>query len=139
MPLSQGHYGVASTSGLAFQYGFPASSSTSFIWGNGTNLFSAIDTTCNPATDTTWRYLAATKSGSLITVYEDGVFKGSSSAGLVFGSYNFTIGQDTYNTDSNHRSFAGLIDDVGVLDHAPSNSEAGSSENPRVARVWART
>lgn len=123
VPLSQGHWGNPTSSGFAFQYGFPAASSIGFIWGRGTfNTFEFIDFNYNLTTDTVWHHLVATKQGNTITAYEDSVSAGSSSVGLLFGSYNFVIGQDAYNSG---RSFYGSIDDVRVFDYALTSAQVG--------------
>lgn len=115
VPVSQGH--DLSFNGFAFQYGYPISNSVGLIFGSGSGWKSA-PFNYSAATDTAWHHLAATKSGTTFTTYKDGVFQASTTSSIVYGSINFNIGRDTFNTDSNHRTWNGSIDDVRVYNRA---------------------
>ncbi len=126
--VSQGHWGAdpSADTGFAFQVDWPSPTNSIFIWGNNAGgahswqyLFFGVDL----EVELDWHHYAATKAGSTVKVFLDGSLVGTSSTGLVFNSYRFNIGRDTFNTDNNHRSFNGVIDDMYVYDHALSEAE----------------
>ena len=119
VPISQGH---GSMQGLAFQYGYPSQNSLSFIWGDG-SAWRHLDFDCLKS-DTTWHFLAATKDGNTISVFKDGnLHRQTSNYPLIFGSFNFNIGRDTHNTDTDHRCFSGNIDDIRIYNRALFQAE----------------
>jgi hypothetical protein len=122
VPISQGH-GAALITGFAFQVGYPYANDMVFIYGDG-GSWRNVSFNYSPRTDYTWHLLTVTKSGNTITTYKDGISQNESSAyTLNYGSNNFSIGRDTNNTDSNHRSFNGVIDDVRIYNRVFSSSE----------------
>lgn len=126
--VSQGHWGADSPydTGLAFQLGYPYSNNSVFIWGNnagGEHSWQYLFFDVNLRSDESWHHYAATKEGDTVRIYLDGSIKNTSTTGLVFSSYGFNIGRDTYNEDHNHRSFNGAIDDLYVYNRALSEAE----------------
>ena len=116
--VSQGHIG---DTGFAFQYGFPVSNETYLIWGdNAGGGWSLSNFNFDLEQDTDWHHFAITKSGNTITNYLDGVVTDTTTSNLVFGTFNFVIGQDTFNGG---RHFNGAIDDLYVFDRGLSGAE----------------
>ena len=122
VPISQGH-GTVGLTGFAFQYGYPVSTDLQLIIGEGA-AWKALSFSLNPATDLAWHHLVATKVGSVFKTYKDGVLQTTYTASFNgFGVYNFSIGEDTLNTDFNHRTWKGNIDEVRVYNRGLSASE----------------
>ncbi len=117
--VSQGHSGndPFADTGFAFQYGHPSSNVTSFISGNntgGSDSWSTLNYGIDLESDTDWHHYAMTYNGATTTIYLDGTEVASSNTGLVFNTYAFSIGHDTFNPG---RFFHGSIDDVQVYDN----------------------
>ncbi|MDD2657323.1 MAG: LamG domain-containing protein [Candidatus Pacebacteria bacterium] len=137
VPISQGH--VSNLTGFAFQVGYPSGNEMSFIYGDSA-AWRAVGFGYFPRTDYTWHFLSVTKSGNTITTYRDGAFYATSSAyPLVYGSINFSIGRDTFNTDSNHRAWNGNIDDVRIYNRALSAAEVAALYRSGAATIKAAT
>lgn len=121
-PLSRGHNGYT---GFALQFNFPASNSLSLIYGDG-GAWRGLDFSYNPNTDFNWHFLVITRTGNTLSIYKDNsLVTSSNSYAPSFGTFNLSIGQDTANTDSNHRRWYGLIDDVAIFSKVLSATEMG--------------
>jgi len=116
IPISQGH---ASFNGIAFQHGYPSATNMNLILGNGTG-WPGPYFGYNANTDFTWKHLVATKKGTTFTTYKDGIYMESASRVLIYGAFNFTIGQDTINAG---RFWNGLISSVSIYNRALSAEE----------------
>ena len=120
-PISQGH-GNGGCSGVVLQYGWPSATNLALAYGDGSG-WRSVGFGYNLAADTAWHFITATKSGSTMTTFKDGIpVAQNSSYTLVYGTYNLNIGRDYFNTDSNHRTFKGLIDEVRVSSVAHSSN-----------------
>lgn len=118
-PISQGHF---SFTGFAFQVGYPSTNDLRFVFGDSSNWRSA-SFSYAARTDKSWTMLCVTRTKNTIKTFRDGALVGSSSFNIVLGSYDFRVGQDYYNTDSNHRTWNGKIGFVGGYNRALSPSE----------------
>lgn len=111
-PISQGHFDYQ---GFAFQYGFPSATTMVFIYGLANNLlWQSLTFGYLPNSNTAWVHLVVTFNGSVLATYRNGIQQATATATPQIGTFNFTIGRDTYNTDTNFRTWLGLIDDVGI-------------------------
>jgi len=130
--VSQGH---ASDQGFAFQNDWPTNGDSTFIWGaSGTSgargLWSVLQFGVNHRVDSGWHHFAVTKTGATIKIFLDGALVTQLSHDLVFGSFRFNIGRDTFNAGpENHRTFNGAIDDVYVYDNALTELEIAALMN----------
>jgi hypothetical protein len=125
VPISQGHYPVIANqnTGFAFQIGFPSLTDMTFILGDGTTTWRSVSFSYTPNTDTTWTFLSVTKNSNTFITYKNGIFVASGTHTISYGTYNFTIGKDSYNIDSNSRSWIGRIASTQIYNRALSATE----------------
>lgn len=125
VPISQGHYPVIANqnTGFAFQFGFPSLTDMTFILGDGTTTWRSVSFSYTPNTDTTWTFLSVTKNSNTFITYKNGIFVASGTHTISYGTYNFTIGKDSYNIDSNSRSWIGRIASTQIYNRALSAQE----------------
>ena len=125
VPLSQGH---SSFQGFAFQYGYPNASDLQLIAGNGSG-WAGVSFNYNANLDFNWHYIVATKSGTTLTTYKDGVYQATATVSLLYSATNFTIGQDTINTDANHRTWNGSLDQIRIYNYARTPAQVAWDYN----------
>lgn len=118
-PISQGHINYQ---GFTFQIGWPTNSDLVFIIGTGSS-WPTISFSYNPNADLTWNQLTVTKNGTTFTTYRNGINIASATHTINYGTFNFSIGRDTYNTDSSHRVWKGKISQASLYNRALSAAE----------------
>jgi YVTN family beta-propeller protein len=99
--------------------------------GWGFNIESAASVALN-----SWHHIAVASTGSLVTLYIDGVVKGTSPRSAISSAGNpFRIG---YTTDYGGSGFNGLIDDVAIYNRALSAKEVLRLVDPNGPVSWWR-
>ncbi len=119
VPISQGHFPINGlNAGFAFQVGWPSASDMSFVLGDGS--WRTLSFSYTPRTDLSWNHLTVTKIGNLFTTFKNNIQISSLSSTIIYGSFDFTIGMDTFNTG---RNWNGNISNVQLYNRALSAAE----------------
>jgi hypothetical protein len=124
-PISQGHFG---STGFAFQIGYPSPSDMNFILGNGSS-WQSLSFNYNANSNFDWHHLVVTKNNNSFVTYKDGNSITLGTHTINYGTYNFSIGRDTYNTDSSHRVWEGKISQVSMYNKALTAAEIQQNYN----------
>jgi len=124
-PISQGHF---NNTGFAFQIGFPSPSDMRFVLGDGSS-WQSLSFNYNTNSNFDWHHLVVTKNNNSFATYKDGNSTASGTHIINYGTYNFSIGRDTYNTDSSHRVWKGKISQVSIYNRALSADEISQNFN----------
>jgi len=117
VPLSQG---AAGYQGIAFQYGWPNPSDFICIAGPKSGDWRALQFNTDLETDLDWHFYTATYDGTTFISYKDSQKQFQENSSLDLGSSDFTIGQDSENSD---RFFNGSIDEVRIYNYALTDNE----------------
>lgn len=124
-PISQGHF---NNTGFAFQRGFPSSSDMGFILGT-VGGWQSLSFDYNANLDFNWYHLVVTKNNNSFITYKNGNSIASGTYSIIYGTYNFSIGRDTYNTDSSHRAWKGKFSQVNLYSRALAHEEIKQNFN----------